>query len=125
MNVPGQFVAGIATLISLGFVTLDYLFHHSHVTRFSLYSWMVLYFLFAMAVTMCANLAFQFATARWPSLFRAGQRSHAIGGWVLSGLVTWLAFWHQHVFLWMVLAFTAFVTFWFQVNEWRRTLRAQ
>ena len=125
MNFSGQFAAGIATLISLGFVAMDYLFHHSRVTLFILYSWMVLYFLFAMAVMMGANLAFQVATARWPSLFRAGRRSHAIGGWVLSGLVTWLAFWHQHIFLWMVFALTLVATFWIRFNEWRCTPRLQ
>ncbi len=125
MNFSGQFATGIATLISLGFITLDYLFHHSHVTRFFLYSWMVLYFLFAMAVLMCALLAFQVATTRWSSLSGAGRSSHTVAGWVVSGLVTWLAFWHQHIFLWMVFALTLVAAFWIQFNEWRCTPRTQ
>jgi hypothetical protein len=125
MNIPGQFVAGIATLISLGFLTLDHFFHHSHVTPFFLYSWMGLYFLFAMAVMLCAGLAFQVASARWSSLSVARRRSYVVASWVVSGLVTWLAFWHQHIFLWMVFALTLLATFWIQFNEWRRTPRTQ
>ena len=73
----------MATLISLGVLTVDYLFHHSHVTLFFLYFWMVLYFLFAVAVTMavmmCADLTFQVAKARWKSLSR-GDEAHTSSG---------------------------------------------
>jgi hypothetical protein len=120
-----QFATGIATLISLGIVTVDYLFHHSDATLFFLYFWMVLYFLFAMAVMLCANLAFQVATARWSSLSKAGRSSHVIVGWVVGSLLTWLAFWHQHIFLWMVFALTPVATFWIQFNEWRCTPRTR
>jgi hypothetical protein len=119
----------MATLISLGVLTVDYLFHHSHVTLFFLYFWMVLYFLFAVAVTMavmmCADLTFQVAKARWKSLSRGGRSSHIIGGWVVGGLLTWLAFWHQHIFLWMAFALALVATFWIQFNEWRCTPRTR
>ena len=119
MNFPGQFATGIATLISLGFLLLDYRFHHSHVTPAFLYFWMAIYFLYVMALMMCAHLAFQVATDRWPSLLRAGRRSHAIAAWVLSGLLTWFAFWRQHAFLWMVFALALLATLWLQFNEER------
>jgi hypothetical protein len=125
MNISGRFAAGIAILISLGFIAADYLFHHSHVTHFFLYSWMVLYFLFALAVTIFANLAFQVATASWSSLSKAARSSQLVGGWIVTGLLTWLAFWRQHFFLWMVFALTLVATFWIQFNEWHRTPRTQ
>ena len=129
MNLSRQFVAGIATLISLAFLTVDYLFHHSHVTLFFLYFWMVVYFLFAMAVIMavmmCVDLAFQAAKARGSSLPRGGRSSRIIAGWVISGLLTWIAFWQQHIFLWMVFALALIATFWIRLNEWRCTPRSQ
>jgi hypothetical protein len=119
MNFSGRFATGIATLISLGFVTLDYLFHHSHVTPFFLYFWMALYFLFAMAVMFCADLAFQIATSEWWSPSRAVRYSKQIGRWAASVLVLWLAFWHQHDFLWIVFALTLTVAFWILINPTR------
>ncbi len=112
MNVSGQFATGIATLISLGFLTVDYLFHHSHVTPFFLYSWMVLYFLFAMVVMFGANIAFQIATPRWSSPSRAVRYTKLIGPSAISALVLWLAFWRQHAFLWIVFALALTSLFW-------------
>jgi hypothetical protein len=112
MNFSGQFATGIATLISLGFLTVDYLFHHSHVTPFFLYSWMVLYFVFAMVVMFGSDLAFQITTGRWSSPSRAIRYSKVIGRWALTALVTWLAFWRQHAFLWIVFALALTALFW-------------
>ena len=129
MNFPGQFATGIATLISLGFLMVDYLFHHSHVTPLFLYFWMALYFLYVMAVIMalmlCAGFAFQIAKARWSSLSLARRISPVIAGWVVGGLLTWFAFWRQHAFLWMVFALALIATFWLQFNDGRRTPHTQ
>ena len=48
-----------ATLVSLGFVAWSYSVDNSHMTRFDHYFWMVLYFLFTMAVMAWATVAFQ------------------------------------------------------------------
>ena len=117
MNFSRQFAAGIATLISLGFVALDYLFHHSHVTLFLFYFWMVLYFLFAMVVMIGADIAFQIGTGGWWSPSKAMRYSKVIGRWALSALVLWLAFWRQHVFLWIVFALALTVLFWIRFRK--------
>ena len=108
-----------ASLVSLGFITVDYSFHHSHVTPFFLYFWMVIYFLFAMAVMFCADATFQIAIGGWWSPSRAARYFKQIGGWATKALVLWLAFWHQHVFLWIVFALTLIVVFWILFNPSR------
>jgi hypothetical protein len=45
-----------ATLVSLGFVAVSYSVDPSHMTHFFRYFWMVLYFLFTMAVMICADV---------------------------------------------------------------------
>jgi hypothetical protein len=113
-------IATGASLVSLGFIMVDYSFHHSHVTPFFLYFWMVIYFLFAMAVMFCADATFQIATGAWGSPSRTVRYYFKrIGGWAMSALVIWLAFWHQHVFLWIVFALTLIVVFWILFNPAR------
>ena len=119
MSFSRQFAPFVATLISLGFLTLDYLFHHSHVTLFFLYFWMAIYFLYAMAIMMVARLAFLVAMARWPSQSAARSKSEIIGDWVVVALVFCLAFWHQHMFLWTVFALALSTLIWVQIDEWR------
>jgi hypothetical protein len=58
-------IAIVAMLLSLGFVAVTYSVDVSHMTRFFRYSWMVLYFLFAMVAMLCADFAFKFATLGW------------------------------------------------------------
>lgn len=111
MNFSGLAIATAATLVSFGFIMVDYSFHHSHATLFFLYFWMVIYFLYAMAVMLCAGVGFQIATGWWSSS-KAVRYSKLIGSWAVTALVPWLAFSHQHVFLWVVFAFTLVVLFW-------------
>ena len=112
MNFPRQFLPGVATVISLGFLTIDYSFHHSHVTRFFLYSWMTLSFLFVMVVLMCELFAFQVAMAGWSSQSGVRAKSEIIGDWLITGLVCCLAFTHQHIFLWTVFALALSTLIW-------------
>ena len=83
-------------------------------TRFDHYFWMVLYFLFTMAVMTCADVAFQLPTSgRWPPS-RVGRYSKVVGKWALSALVLWLAFWYQGLFfLWIVFVLALVVLLWF------------
>jgi hypothetical protein len=118
-----QFAPAVATLISLGFLVVDYLFHHSYVTLFFLYFWLALYFLFAMAIMICASLAFQMAMAKWSSQSAARSKSEVIGDWIVKALVICLAFWHQHMFLWTVFALALGTLIWIQFDEWRWTPR--
>jgi hypothetical protein len=120
-----QFLPAVATLISLGFLGLDYLFHHSHVTSLFLDLWMALYFLYAMAVMLCASLAFQMAMAKWSSQSAVRSKSEVIGKWIVCALVYCLAFWHQHMFLWTVFAVALSTLIWVQFDEWRWTPRNQ
>ena len=85
-------IATGATLVSLGFVMVSYSVDQSHMTLFLRYLWMVLYFLFAMAVMLCVDVAFQVATGGWWSPSRAVRYSKVIGRWATSALVIWLAF---------------------------------
>ena len=87
-----------ATLVSLVFVAVSYSVEPSHMTHFFRYSWMVLYFLFAMAVMFCADAAFQLATGGWSPPSRVGRYSKVVGNWALSALVLWIAFWYQSLF---------------------------
>jgi hypothetical protein len=119
MGFPRQSAPAVATLISLGFLAMDYLFHHSHVTLLFLYLWMALYFLFSMAVVMCALFAFQVAMAMWSSQSATRSKSEIIGYWVVSALVMYLAFWHQHMFLRTVFALSLGTLIWIQFDEWR------
>src|SRR5215471_10882941 len=119
MGFPRQFAPAVATVISLGFLGMDYLFHHSHVTVFFLYLWMALYFLFAMGVMLCARLAFQTAMARWASPSGARPKSEFIGDWLVTALVFYLAFWRQHMFLPTVFALALGTLIWVQFDEWR------
>src|SRR5664279_6204291 len=66
------------------------------------YSWMVLYYLIAMAVMICAELAFLVATEGWRSPSKVVRCAKGIASWTVTALVLWLAFWHQHVVLWVV-----------------------
>jgi hypothetical protein len=81
------------------------------------YSWMVLYFLIAMAVMICAELAFQIATDGWRSPSKAARYAKGIGSWTVTTLVLWLAFWHPHVFLWVVFALILVVIFWLRFRD--------
>jgi hypothetical protein len=120
-----QFAPAVATLVSLGFLALDYLFHPSHPSLFFLCLWMALYFLFAMAIMMCARLAFHVAMARWSSQSAARSKPEAIGDWIVIALVICLAFWHQHMFLWTVFVLALAALIWIQFDEWRYTPRSQ
>jgi hypothetical protein len=120
MHFSRQIVLGIATgatLVSLGFVMVSYSVDQSHMTLFLRYLWMVLYFLFAMAVMLCVDVAFQVATGGWWSPSRAVRYSKVIGRWAISALVIWLAFWHEHVFLWIVFALALVVLFWIRFRD--------
>lgn len=81
------------------------------------YSWMVLYYLIAMAVMICAELAFQVATEGWRSPSKAVRCAKGIASWTVTALVLWLAFWHQHVFLWVVFGLILVVIFWLRFRE--------
>jgi hypothetical protein len=112
MVFPRQFLPAVATVISLGFLTIDYFFHHSHATLFFLYLWMALYFLYAMAVGICAVFAFKLAMARWSSQSATRSKSEVIGDWLVTTLVCCLAFSHQHIFLWTVFAVALSTLIW-------------
>jgi hypothetical protein len=95
---------GTATILvfMFGYVTVGHSVDPFHILH---YLWMALYFLVAMAVMIWADFAFQRATGEWwsePS--RAVRYSKLIGSWATKALVLWLAFWHQHVFVWIVFA---------------------
>jgi hypothetical protein len=106
-------IAIAATLLSLGFVALSYSVAPSQMTHFFRYFWMVLYFLFAMAVMLCADAAFQLATGGWWQPSRVGRYSKVAGNWALSALVLWLAFWYQSLFfLWIIFVLALVVLFW-------------
>ena len=111
-----QFALGIAfgaTLVSLGFVALSYSVEPSQMTHFFRYFWMVLYFLFAMAVMICADLAFQLAAGGWSPPSRVGRYSKGVGKGALSALVLWLAFWYQSLFfLWILFVLALVVLLW-------------
>jgi hypothetical protein len=121
MNISRQFalciVTGVALVFVLGFVTLSQLVDQPHMRLSLHYFWMALYFLIAMAVMICADVALQFATEGWTSPSRAVRYSKLIGGWAISALVIWLAFWHQHVFLWIVFALALVVLFWIRFRN--------
>jgi cobalamin synthase len=120
MIISRQFALGIVTvaiLVSLGFVTVSHSVDQSHTTPFLHYFWMVLSFLIAMAVMICADLAFEIASDGWRSPSRAVRYSKRIGSWAVSALVLWLAFWHQHVFLWIVFALALVVLFWIRFGK--------
>ena len=114
-----------AILVTLGFVAWSYSVDASHMTRFVRYSWMVLYFLFAMAVMFCADAAFGFATARlWPPS-PVGRYSKLAVGWTLSALVLWLAFWYESLFsLWVVFVLAVAVLLWLLFTYESRLRRA-
>jgi hypothetical protein len=96
-------IAIAAVLLSLGFVAATYSVDVSHMARFFRYSWMVLYFLFAMAAMLTADFALKFATLGWWPQSRVGRYSNVAASWTLSALVVWIAFWYQSVFaLWIV-----------------------
>jgi len=102
-----------ATLVSLGFVAVSYSVDPSHMTHFFRYFWMVLYFIFAMAVMFCADAAFQLATGGWSPPSRVGRYSKVVGNLVLSTLVLWLAFWYQSLFfLWIVFVLALIFLLW-------------
>jgi hypothetical protein len=120
MNISRQLALGIAigvTLVSLGFVTVSQSVDQSHMTPFLRYFWMVLYFLFAMAVMICADAAFQLATGGWWSPSKAVRFFKSIGSWATRCLVIWLAFWHQHIFVWIVFAFALTFVFWIRFRN--------
>ena len=116
MHFSRQLALGIATgatLLSLGFVMVSYSVDWSHLPLFLRYLWMVLYFLFAIAVMLCAGAAFQIATGAWSPPSRVRRYSKVVGNWALSALVLWLAFWYQSVFfLWIVFVLALVVLFW-------------
>src|SRR5271169_4008380 len=79
----------------------------------------VLYFLVSMSVMIWADLSFQHATAEWwSSPSRAERYSKEIGSLATKALVLWLAFWHEHVFVWIVfaLALTVLIRIGFRKN---------
>ena len=95
---------GTATILVFifGYFTVSHSVDPFHILHFCS---MALYFLVAMAVMIWADLTFQRATGEWwsePS--RAVRYSKRIASWAISALVYWLAFWHQHVFVWIVFA---------------------
>ena len=116
MNFSGRFGLGIAigvALVSLGFVAVSYSLDQSHMTPFFRYFWMVMYFLFAMAVMLCTEAAFQLATGGWSPPSRVGRYSKVVGNWVLGALVLWIAFWYQSIFfLWIVFVLALVVLSW-------------
>ncbi len=102
-----------AILVSLGFVAVSYSVDSSHMTHFFRYSWMVVYFLFTMAVMFCAKAAFHLATDGWSPPSRVGRYSKVAGDLALSALVLWLAFWYQSLFfLWIVFVLALVVLIW-------------
>jgi hypothetical protein len=115
MNFSGLGIATAATLVSFGFIMVDYSFHH-YATPFFLSFWMAIYFLYAMAVMLCAEVAFQITTVRWWSPAKTVRYSKLIGSWAVTALVPWFAFSHQHVFLWVVFALTLVVVFWIRFS---------
>jgi protein-S-isoprenylcysteine O-methyltransferase Ste14 len=123
-----QFAPAVATLVSLGFLAIDYLFHHSHASLLFLYLWMLwmaLYFLFAMVIMMCARLAFEEAMARWSSQSAARSKPEVIGDWIVSALVICLAVWHEHMFLWAAFVLALAALIYIQFDERRYTPRSQ
>ena len=119
-------IATAVTLLSLGFVMVSYSIKPPHIPLLLHYLWMVLYYLFAMAVMICAEIAFQIATDGWRSPSKAVRYAKGIGSWTTTALVLWLAFWHEHVFLWVVFALTLFVIFWlrFKVTGYGRLMNS-
>ena len=122
-------IATGASLVSLGFVVVSYSVAPSQMTHFFRYFWMVIYFLFAMLVMFCADMAFQLATGGWSPPSRLGRYSKVVGKWTLSPLVLWLAFWYQSLFsLWILFVLALVVLFWIGVNGkslWRASERTQ
>jgi len=103
-------VTGTTLVFMFGYVTVGHSVDPFHILH---YLWMALYFLVAMVVMFCADLAFQRATggAWWGELSRDVRYAKHIGDWATKALVLWLAFWHQDVFVWIVFALALTVLF--------------
>ena len=110
-------LTGTILVFMFGYVMVGHSVDPFHILRFL---WMALYFLVAIVVMFCADLAFQRATggAWWAEPSRDVRYAKHLGDWVIKALVLWLAFWHQDVFVWIVfaLALTALVRLGFRKN---------
>lgn len=120
MHFSRQLALGIATgatLVSAGFIAVSYSVDQSYMTLFFRYFWMVLYFIFAMAVMICVDAAFQLATGGWWPPSWVGRYSKVVGKWTLITLVLWLAFSESVFFLWIVFVLALAVLFWIRFRN--------
>jgi len=113
MGIPRWLLLFMGTVTILvfmfGYLTVGHSVDPFHILHFCYW---VLYSLVTLAVALWADLRFQNATAEWWSpASRAERYSNEIGSLATKALVLWLAYWHEHVFVWIVFALALTVLF--------------